>query len=89
MPTFTKRQKMDKAYGLAFNAVCELGKAAPGYLRQAAREAKKILADTKARHKDDAVECSRHPLYQGVRKPKNNCRDCWKVYNAKHERAEL
>lgn len=85
MPKFTKREKQDKAYTLAFNAVCELGKAAPAYLRLAARETKKILTDTRARHKRDAVECARHPLYKGVRKPNNNCRSCWKVYNAVHE----
>jgi len=85
MPTFSKREKQDKAYGLAFNAVCEFGRGAPGYLRMAAREAVHILADTKVRHKDEAVSCVRHSLYQGVRKPKNNCRECWKVYNAKHK----
>lgn len=83
--TYTKRQCQDKAYRLAFNVVCELGKAAPRYLRQAAHEAKKILADTKARHKGDTKQCKRHMLYKGVRKPKNNCRGCWSVYNVKHE----
>ena len=83
MSTYTKRQKQDKAYWLAFNAVCEMGKAAPGYLRMAAKEAKTILADTRDRHKDDDKACPRHPLYQGKRKPKNNCRGCWRVYNAR------
>lgn len=85
MTTYTKRQRQDKAYRLAFCVVCELSKAAPMYLREAAREAKKILADTKARHRDDAKQCKRHPLYLGVRKPHNNCRGCWRIYNAKHE----
>lgn len=85
MATYTKRQRQDKAYRLAFCVVCELGKAAPTYLRQAARDAKKMLADTKTRHKGDAKQCKRHVLYLGVRKPRNNCRGCWSVYNAKHE----
>ena len=85
MTTYTKRQKEDKAYWLGFRLVCELGKVAPGYLRQAAKEAKKILADTKNCHKDDDKKCVRHPMYRGVRKPYNNCRGCWRVYNAKHE----
>lgn len=65
--------------------VCELGKQAPAQLRLAAREAKKVLADTKARHKNDDKKCVRHPMYQGKRKPKNNCRGCWRVYNVGHE----
>ena len=85
MATYTKRQRQDKAYRLAFCVVCELGKAAPTYLRQAARDAKKMLVDTKARHRDDVKQCKRHVLYLGVRKPRNNCRGCWSVYNAKHE----
>lgn len=85
MPKFTKRERQDKAYALAFNVVCELGKAAPTYLRLAACDAKKILADTVAHHKHDAVNCARHPLYKGTRKPQNNCRSCWGVYNALHE----
>lgn len=85
MPKFTKRERQDKAYTLAFNAVCELGKAAPTHLRLAARDASKILADTRARHVDDDKHCNRHPLYKGKRKPQNNCRGCWRIYNAKHE----
>lgn len=85
MPIYTKREKQDKAWWLAFRCVCELGKAAPTYLRLAAKEAKKQLADTKLRHADNDKQCVRHPLYLGKRKPKNNCRTCWKVYNVGHE----
>jgi len=85
MSLYSKREKQDKAYWLGFKMVCELGKHAPAQLRLAAREAKKILADTKNRHVDDDKICVRHPAYQGKRKPKNNCRTCWRIYNAGHE----
>ena len=95
MATYTKRQRQDKSDRLAFCVVCELGKTAPTYLRQAAREAKRILDNTKANHRNDVKQCSpvglqerqckRHALYKGVRKPQSNCRGCWSVYNALHE----
>jgi hypothetical protein len=85
MPKFSKREREDKAYWLAFKMVCELGARAPAQLRLAAREAKAVLADTKNRHADDDKKCVRHPLYKGKRKPKNNCRTCWRVYNALQE----
>lgn len=88
MSLYTFREKQDKAWWLGFRAVCELGSAAPAYLRLAAKEAKTQLAESKNRHKDDDKACVRHPGYQGVRKPKNNCRGCWRVYNAQHENNE-
>lgn len=85
MATYTKHQRQDKSDRLAFCVVCEFGKIAPTYLRQAAREARRILDNTKASHRNDTKQCKRHALYKGVRKPQSNCRGCWSVYNGKHE----
>lgn len=82
----SKKQKEDAAYHLAFSQVCCRSKGAPAFLRLAARAAKKILDNTKARYKDGVKSCKRHPLYQAKRKPVNNCITCWRVYNAKHSR---
>lgn len=31
------------------------------------------------------MECKKHKTYQGVRKPRTQCRDCWNIYNSKRD----
>ena len=84
MPIYSKQQKKDKAYNIAFGMVCEHGNQAPAILRDAVKQAKAILKFTadKYKKKEQSKGCKRHPKYQGKRKPVNNCRQCLEFYNS-------
>lgn len=35
------------------------------------------------------IKCSKHPKYQGIRKPKVDCPECWNIYNELHKDAKI
>lgn len=81
MPTYTKKQLTAMATNIASDFVASHSKGAPKFLRDCAREAKRMLADTKAVHKGKPVPCKKHSRYMAKRRPVNGCITCLKYYN--------
>ena len=81
MPTYTKKQLQVMAENVACDIVASHSKSAPSFLRTCAKEAKRILAETKAVHKGRPTPCAKHSRYMAKRRPVNGCIDCLKYYN--------
>lgn len=81
MPTYTKKQLTAMATNIASDMVASHSKGAPTFLRTCAKEAKRILTETKAVHKGRPTPCKRHSRYMAKRRPVNGCMDCLKFYN--------
>lgn len=81
MPTYTKKQSATMATNIASDFIASHSIRAPKFLRDCAKEAKRMLDETKATHKGKAVPCKKHSKYMAKRRPVNGCIECLKYYN--------